>query len=737
MAKVTIDGITVEVKDDATILEAARKAGVDIPYFCYHPYLRPAGLCRMCLVEVEGAPKLQPACVTQVRDGMVVKTDTDRVKKAREGIIEFQLLHHPLDCPYCDQAGECMLQDVTYRYGKATSRFVDEKELYPSKHYQPFIVHEQSRCILCKRCVRFTHEYMKGTDWNVYLRAAHSIIGAYEHDELADYFTCNLIEVCPVGAITSKLYRYKVRYWTLEWIKGACKECGLFCSLHYGIRDNRVYKAKHFVNSPGPWVCDKGYFGFEHLNSSERIRFTLARRENKLVREDVQMTVGAIAKTLKNYKKGEVVFILPRSISLEDARSVKAFTSLFGMEAEYRVYGEDYLPLGGNLGGLEDIENAKRILVLSGDVVNSHPLVALAVTTAISKGADVAVLSSYDSYIGERANLYVTVRPSLEEKAVLSLISNNYTEDIGITKEVFDNLRSYFNEDALILVGPRLSKSVRDLVANYAVERKLRYLVLDRSPIAHIAYSLGLYSDGIIGVLKRLRDGKVKALIICGIDLFKTVPDRELVKSALGNAEFVVYMGMFFDETARYADCFLPVTDLVEEAGTFVNIFGSQQKMERALNSLYDERPVRDWLFLIAKERGFDLDVGTVNFSLSFARPDSLVGDLAPPRIDGEFEAIVEIPFYRNFSYQEGKSILTDAIKGPRAFLSKKTMEALGVAEGDIIRIESKGLKFEYTAFEHRFLDDKTVVLDAGFDGFPVNSILDGKWICGVSIKKA
>ncbi len=736
MARITIDGIVVEVKDDATILEAARKAGVDIPYFCYHPYLKPAGLCRMCLVEVEGMPKLTPACVTQVRDGMVVKTDTQRVKKAREGIIEFQLLHHPLDCPYCDQAGECMLQDITYRYGKATSRFAEEKELFPTKFYGPFIAHEQSRCILCKRCVRFTHEYMAGTDWNVYFRAAHSLIGTYERESIADYFTCNLIEICPVGAITSRLYRYKVRYWTLSWGRGVCRECSLFCSMDYGIRDNKVYRAKHNVNTPGPWVCDKGYFGFEALNSPQRIKFALERRDSKLTNVGAEKVVGAIADRLSKYKPAEVAFILPSGLSIEDAYSVRRFMDVKGIEiAEYRVNGEDYLPIGGNISSLDEISSAKNILVLSGDISNSHPVVTLSICEALAKGARVAVLSSWDSYLSRRAVDFVNIAPSLEDRGIWSLITGVFDESNGLSREDYDRLRGLLNEKPVILVGPRASLDVRALVADYAKRNDLKYLILDRNSSSYVAHTYGLYNKGIFDLLNRVKDGRIKALFVIGVDLFKEVPDGKLVRDALGAVDFMVYMGLFFNETSKYADYFLPLTDLIEEGGHFVNIFGSVVKANRVLEREHEERSIREWLAEIATRTGVKIDTEVKEFVVKYASYGSF-GEPKTLEVRVDFEVLFEVPFYRNFRYGEGKSKLLEASPEPNLYISLDDARRYGVDNGDSLKLELEGKVFEYRVTVVDSLRSGVLVADTGFEGFPVNDVLDGSWVKGAIIKK-
>ncbi|WP_231963419.1 2Fe-2S iron-sulfur cluster-binding protein [Thermosulfidibacter takaii] len=737
MVKVTIDGITVEVPAEATILQAAMKAGVDIPYFCYHPFLKPAGLCRMCLVEVEGVPKLQPACVTQVRDGMVVKTNTERVKIAREGIIEFQLLHHPLDCPICDQAGECQLQDITFRYGKTTSRFVDEKELYPTKFYGPLIVHEQSRCILCKRCVRFSTEVMGGADWNVYWRAAHSLIGSYESDKVANYFTGNLVEVCPVGAITSRLYRYKTRIWKLDFTRSVCDHCEIGCFLDLGVRESQLFKVKHNMADPTPWICDKGYYAFDFVNHAERILYPLKRNGEKMVVEKPEDIVPQVADRLRAFKGDEVAFLISPSTALEDVVALKDLADKLGAKVEYRVYGEDYLPVDGGVRDLSEIEDIGNVLVVGGDVGVSHPVLALHLAALKQNGVNVAVLSANDTFLGERASVFALLPVDKEESMVEKVLSGNIPSGLNLTDEEEACLRSMLSSDKLlIVVGVRASSQLRKKVYELKESKGWKALFLDRGTNAKGLASIGAYGDSVGSILDQAIDGKIKALVVSGVDLFATYPDYIKVKKALEHLDFLVVADLFFHETAAYSDFFLPLVSFAEDENGVVDLFWRVRRRRQAMQPKGDSQSLRKWLSQIAEVMGYSINTGLE--SVEIKKIEEPLFDAKGRKIEnGKFVALVEDAFYRSARYAGWCFNFSEAADYPKAYLSIEDANGLGIGDGDKIIVFNEKGSFEFVASLREGQPKGSVVLDGGFERFPVNMLLSGSWVTTVDLKKA
>ncbi len=270
MLKVTINEKTCEVKTGTTVLQAAQKAGIEIPHFCYHPRLSIAGNCRVCLVELENTPKLQTACSTLCADGMVVRTDTERVKKAVTGVLEFLLINHPVDCPVCDQAGECGLQDYYMKFGLHGSRFAleDKERKFKAKDIGGLIILDSERCVLCTRCMRFLREVVGTDELNIFHRGSHSSIDIYPGRPLENRYTCNLAEVCPVGALTDRDFRFQCRVWFLGSTRTICTGCATGCNVFVHHHGGKVWRMKPRFNEHvnGPWMCDIGRFSYTAAN---------------------------------------------------------------------------------------------------------------------------------------------------------------------------------------------------------------------------------------------------------------------------------------------------------------------------------------------------------------------------------------------------------------------------------------------------------------------------------------
>jgi NADH-quinone oxidoreductase subunit G len=280
MANITIDGVKYAVQDGRTILQALDDLGllmngIDVPHYCWHPKLSVDGSCRLCQVEVKGQPKLQIACNTPVAEGMEITTANERVKKAREGVMELLLVNHPLDCPICDQAGECKLQDYAYEYGVAHARTKEPRRALAKRvDLGPTITFDQERCILCRRCVRFTREVSKTGELTVTNRGDRSTIETFPGSPLDNDYSMNVADICPVGALTTKDFRFKIRVWFLEDVPGVCTGCSNGCNVHLGVASNRVYRyvprRNDAVNET--WMCDEGRMSYKQIGAPDRIR---------------------------------------------------------------------------------------------------------------------------------------------------------------------------------------------------------------------------------------------------------------------------------------------------------------------------------------------------------------------------------------------------------------------------------------------------------------------------------
>src|SRR5207342_637340 len=281
-----IDGREVSATEGEMLHDAAKRGDVEIPVFCYEPKLgEPVGACRMCLVEVEGIPKLQTSCSTAVKDGMVVHTQTDRVHHAQNAIVEFLLINHPLDCPVCDKGGECPLQDISFGWGGGRSRFIE-----PKRHFQkplalsPLVAIDRERCILCYRCVRFSQEIAEDYQLVLEERGAHSYVSTFDGHPYVAPFSGNIIELCPVGALTSQPYRFRARPWDIEGAGSVCTLCPAQCNVHFTVRDERVLRVLGRDNAEvdDGWLCDKGRFGYQAVHVDERITTPMIRDGGEL-----------------------------------------------------------------------------------------------------------------------------------------------------------------------------------------------------------------------------------------------------------------------------------------------------------------------------------------------------------------------------------------------------------------------------------------------------------------------
>jgi NADH-quinone oxidoreductase subunit G len=330
MAKVTIDGIEVEVQDGINVIEAAKAADVHVPHFCYHPSLSIVGQCRMCLVEVEGMPKLQAGCATPVKDGMKVAVWNEKVDKARKGQMEFLLINHPLDCPICDKAGECPLQDYSFNYGSVTSRYGEFKRTYPGMDRTaigPHVIQNMNRCIHCTRCIRFTAEITGTSELAFFKRGASTEVGVFPGTPLDNWMSACVTDICPTGALTPREFRFESRVWNLDSTESVCNGCDVGCNMFIGHRNGQVFRYRPRVNPDvnDHWLCDYGRFSYEQYDTDRVV-------VPKVRTEDDYLAISTWEEALESIEKGfsgakKISVIASAQMTNEEAAAAK---SLFG-----------------------------------------------------------------------------------------------------------------------------------------------------------------------------------------------------------------------------------------------------------------------------------------------------------------------------------------------------------------------------------------------------------------------
>ncbi len=322
MAKITIDDKTYEVDSKLTVIQASAAQGIEIPHFCWHPKLSVAGNCRMCLVEIEKMPKLAIACATQVADGMVIKTQSERVIKARQAVMEFLLINHPLDCPICDEAGECKLQDYSYKHSAGYSRFEEDKVHKPKRvSLGPHVMLDVERCIMCSRCVRFADEIAKQPVLTFTERGDHVVLTTFPGTELDNAYSMNVIEICPVGALTSRDFRFKSRVWEMSATESICIGCARGCNMNIWVRNNEILRLtpRHNEEVNSYWMCDYGRLEtFKFVNGERRLDGPMLRKDGVLTKVSWDEAIARAASELKSFKKSEIAGIASAFATNED-----------------------------------------------------------------------------------------------------------------------------------------------------------------------------------------------------------------------------------------------------------------------------------------------------------------------------------------------------------------------------------------------------------------------------------
>ena len=322
MAKITIDGTEYNVDPKLSVIQAAAEQGIEIPHFCWHPKLSVSGNCRMCLVEIEKIPKLAIACATQVADGMVVKTKSERVIKARQAVMEFLLINHPLDCPICDEAGECKLQDYAYHYSVGYSRFDEDKVHKPKRvRLGPHVVLDDERCIMCSRCIRFADEIAKQPVLTFTERGTHVVLTTFPGTQLDNPYSMNVIELCPVGALTSTDFRFKARVWEMSSTDSICAGCARGCNTHVWVRQNEILRLTPRLNEEvnSYWMCDPGRLNtFKFVNGKERLNGPMIRKDGALSEVGWDEAIARVVSELKSFKRSEIAGIASPFATNED-----------------------------------------------------------------------------------------------------------------------------------------------------------------------------------------------------------------------------------------------------------------------------------------------------------------------------------------------------------------------------------------------------------------------------------
>lgn len=614
--QVTINGTEHQVPEGELLIKAAQDLGTYIPRFCWHPRMEPVGMCRVCLVEIDTGrgPMVLPACMNAVSDGMVVETESPDAKRAQEAVLEYLLANHPLDCPVCDKGGECPLQDQAMAYGPGESRFVEIKRTFEKPiPISDLVLLDRERCILCARCTRFSDEVSGDPLIEFLERGNRTEINTFPDLPFSSYFSGNTVQICPVGALTAKPYRFRARPWDLRRVESS----SIFDTAHPRVEihasQNEIlrYDGVDIEPTNHGWLSDKDRFGFEYLESEDRLTQPLVRREGELVEVEWGEALDIVTTRLGLIKEedgGEALAVVGGANGTnEDAYAISRFAreALETPHIDSRMgdgLSSHFLAATVDRALIADMDEADTILVWGPDLKEEHPTLYLRARRAAQDlGKTLVVVHPRATGLDDRATHKLNYRPG-GGFALLEEIRSGGHEDIAdvLTAEKVVALVGI----ASFADGPRLAESVAAAVREMSAGARI--MPLNSRSNTYGALDMGLAPDLQAGrvradhpgkdtpeIMEGLDSGEIRGLVLVGADPLRDMPDPRMAVSALDAAEYVVAIDLFHNDSNQYADVILPAAGFAEKEGTITNVEGRVQKVNRLRPAPGSARP--DW----------------------------------------------------------------------------------------------------------------------------------------------
>ena len=730
MALIEIDGKQIEAPDGSNIIDVADANGIYIPRFCYHRKLSVAANCRMCLVQVEKAAKPLPACATPVTDGMKIMTQSPVAERAQKGVMEFLLINHPLDCPICDQGGECQLQDLAIGFGASKSRYGEIKRVVVNKNLGPLIATDMTRCIHCTRCVRFGQEIAGIMELGMTSRGEHSEIGTYVARTVDSELSGNMIDLCPVGALTSKPFRYTARPWELTRRVSISPHCGLGSNLIVQTRQHKVMRVLPRDNEAinECWIADKERFSYEGLNSEDRLTQPMIKQGGEWIETDWQTALEYVAHGLKEIRaqhgaKAIGALASPHS-TLEELYLLQKLMRGIGSEnIDHRARQSDFrldavaqgAPwLGTTIASLSSAEN---LLIIGSTLRKDHPLLAHRVRDAAKRGARVSLVNPFaDDLLMPVTHHHIAAPSAMPQELgrILLAIAKSSGRDLPPEiRNALDGVDATPETDAIAqtLIGGGKGAVLLGNLAQHHPRYAELYLYareiaqacgLDFGVLGEAANSVGGYLAGAIpksggkNAAQMLAE-PLKAYLLLGLEPEYDVHNPHRAVATLSAAEMVVVMSAFRLPNPAYADVILPVAPFSETSGTFVNTEGTHQNFNAVVRPLGETRPAWKVLRVLGNLlglSGFDYDSSEAvrrDAQTNAGKADNAISMFDPqrdaPQATGDIERIAEVPIYQTDPLvRRAKSLqaTADALP-PVASVNGKLLDRLGLADGDMI----------------------------------------------------
>jgi NADH-quinone oxidoreductase subunit G len=742
MVEVEIDGQKVEVPEGSVVMHAATAAGVYVPHFCYHKKLSIAANCRMCLVDIEKAPKPMPACATPVTAGMKVQTKSEKAVKAQQSVMEFLLINHPLDCPICDQGGECQLQDLAVGYGGSASKYSDEKRVVFHKSMGPLISSEEmSRCIHCTRCVRFGQEIAGVMELGMAGRGEHSEIMSFLGESVDSELSGNMIDVCPVGALTSKPFRYSARTWELNRRKSVAPHDSLGSNIVVQIKNNKVMRVVPLENEAVNecWISDRDRFSYEALNSEQRLTKPMIKQDGHWLEVDWTTAMNYAAHALStisaDHSGAQISGLASASSTVEELFLFKKTLAALGSgNVDTRLRQSDFR-LSNNANSapwlglpVASLSTISRVLLIGSFLRKDHPLLSARLRGATKRGAQINTVHAVSDDLLMKITHHAAVLPSAWKNTLVDIIKvicaqtsvaiptsvaaivNAQTTPIdSIAQAMATSLLSGVAGAKAVLLG---NAAVQH--AEYSVLASLAQAIADLlqascGQIGEAANSVGSYLAGALPEVGALNAAQMvakptKAYLLMGVDPSLDHGAGAQMTAALEQAQTVVALTTYkSEELLALADCLLPIAPFTETSGTYVNAEGKAQSFNGVVKALGDCRPAWKVLRVLAqtvgsKDVGFDSSEAVREAALAGAeqrlakRYESSNAPFVNTSSQG-FERIAEVPIYSADALVRRSPALqlTRDAKAPRIGLNPLDAAKLGVKEGDHVSISQSG----------------------------------------------
>ncbi|MEI2676661.1 MAG: NADH-quinone oxidoreductase subunit NuoG [Burkholderiaceae bacterium] len=758
MIEIQLDGQKVEIAEGSMVMHAADKAGTYIPHFCYHKKLSIAANCRMCLVDVEKAPKPMPACATPVTQGMIVRTKSAKALQAQQSVMEFLLINHPLDCPICDQGGECQLQDLAVGYGGSSSRYQEEKRVVFHKEVGPLIsMEEMSRCIHCTRCVRFGQEVAGVMELGMIHRGEHSEITTVAGDTIDSELSGNMIDVCPVGALTSKPFRYSARTWELSRRKSVSPHDSTGSNLIVQVKSGKVMRVVPLENEDVNecWIADRDRFSYEAVNSEQRLTTPMIKQGGEWKPVDwttaLQYVANGLAQIKADHGAASIGALGSAHSTVEELHLLAKLVRGLGSDnIDHRLRQSDFSAtrsagsarwLGMPIAALSSLQ---RVLVVGSFLRKDHPLFAQRLRQAARKGArihslqavhddwliplagtitaapsawvqslaEVAAAVAASKQVPEPVALGAGVEPSAEAKAIAASLLGGERKAILLGNAAVQHPAASSLMALAQWIGEQTGAAVGDLTA---AANSVGAQIVGAQPAAG-----GLNAAQMLG-------GSLKACVLLNVEPDRDAANPAAAVGALQAAEMVVALSSFRDAALDCADVLLPISPFTETSGSFVNAEGRLQSFHGVVKPLGDTRPA--WKVL--RVLGNMLNVPGFDFETSEDVRAEAVGDGSgisarlSNRIDTPasltpvatgFERIADVPIYETDALvRRARSLqLTADGRAPFAGLPAGLWAQLGLQEGSLVRVTQGSASAQLPARLDATLNARTVRVPSG-----------------------